>query len=131
MTGTAELLSHELRRGLIAVALDFGEDLGVRCAVAVLDSNGSLIAAERDPGLPEEALGAAVGHARRALVAREPSGSAAAAGLPLGEEAAPHRTVGAVGVCGGPEGFSVEAAAVAARAVGLGRFVRRRAAPAA
>lgn len=105
-------------RALLNVALDLADDLGVACAVVVVDRAAPLRAAERPGTVPGEHLDRALEGARAVLR----DGGLEVAGPDVG--ALPLRLDGvgrgALAVAGGPEGFAVEACRAAARALGLG-----------
>lgn len=108
-------LSTVQARALIAVVTDMAEDLALACTVVVVDAQGHLLAAER----PAEAPGASVD--RALALARGTVRGDAAAGDALGGASLTHdgRLLGAVAVCGGPDGFAGEAAHAAALALQL------------
>lgn len=101
------------------MVIDLADDLGVTCAVVVLDADGGLLRAQRPPRLRVGALDEAADRAREALAAGGFSEAGGAAGLPLAGRPLP---VGAIGVSGGPPGFAAEAVRSAVRAAGLGRL---------
>lgn len=109
--------SAEQRTALVRVVLDLADDLGYPCAVAVIDGDGRLLSAERDPRLPAADFERALGVARDALRSGTPAHGHGASALPLADGV---RLVGAVGAGGGPPGFASEAVAAAVRAAGLG-----------
>ena len=104
-------------RALIGVVLDLADDMGIPCAVVVVDGWGGVRASERLDGIGPDALDRAAAGARRALA--EP-------GVPsvdrsVGSRALrPHDPVGALAVAGGPEGFARLACRAAANALRLG-----------
>jgi len=99
--------------------MDLADDLGVTCAVVVVDADGGLLRAQRHPRLRIGALDEAADRAREALAAAGFTEAGAAAGLTLDGWPLP---VGAVGVSGGPPGFAGEAVRSAVLASGLGRL---------
>jgi uncharacterized protein GlcG (DUF336 family) len=106
-------------RALIAVAVDLAEDLDVECAVAVVDAQGTLLAAERAASVPGDALSAAIAAARRVVTRRRAESSAPAS------SAVALDARGALAVSGGPDGFALEACRSAAQALGFGRSPAR------
>jgi uncharacterized protein GlcG (DUF336 family) len=113
----ADLLSDEEARALVSVVTGIAEDLGVDCAVAVLDSRGDVHVAVRSGQLSGDALASAIACARAAVVKPEAIVTrAGAAGVALSSAGGLR---GGLGVSGGPEGFGLEACRHARQALGL------------
>ncbi len=113
----SDALSDEEARALVSVATGIAEDLGVGCAVAVLDAHGDVHVAVRSGQLSGRALESAIACARAAVVDPEAAViQAGAAGVAL---RSPRGVQGALGVSGGPEGFGLEACQQARQALGL------------
>jgi len=110
-------LADEAARALVSVAVGLAEDLGVPCAVVVLDAFGDLRLAERSGRLPGPALTSAIDAARAALAGHDATTTeAGSAAIVLRDE---FGLRGALGVAGGPDGFGLEACRNAGRALGL------------
>jgi len=109
-------IADERLRAVVSVVTGLAEDLGVDCAVVVLDRGGDIRHAERGAGTPGPALDLAITAARSRLAGRVPARSGADA-VVLRDDVALH---GALGVAGGPDGFASEACRTAARALGFG-----------
>ena len=106
-------------RAVISVALGMAEDLGVPCAVVLLDPDGGLQVAERAGSLPGRRMTSAIDGGRAALAGHDASAvHPETAGIVLRDDAGLR---GALGVSGGPDGFALEACRHAARAFGLTR----------
>jgi hypothetical protein len=110
-------LADEAARALVSVAVGLAEDLGVPCAVVVLDAFGDLRLAERSGRLPGPTLTSAIDAARAALAGHDATAAeAGSAAIVLRDE---FGLRGALGVAGGPDGFGLEACRNAGRALGL------------
>jgi hypothetical protein len=110
-------LPDEEARALVSVAVGLAEDLGIPCAVVVLDADGAVRLAERSGRLAGPALASAIDAARAALAGLDqtaigPGGAAVVLRDAIGLR-------GALGVAGGPDGFGLEASRHARRALGL------------
>lgn len=118
ISGPSTSFADERSRALVSVVTGLAEDLGVECAVVVLDRGGDVRHAERGATTPAIALDQAITAARARLAGRAPA--AARSGVDaviLRDAAALH---GALGVSGGPDGFASDACRAAARALGFG-----------
>lgn len=109
----------EQTRLLARVVLDLADDLGVSCAVVIVDGDGEPLRAQRAPQAGPIDLEAATIRAREALAAAGFTDAGTSAGLPLDAHPLP---VGAIGVGGGPPGFAAEAVRSAVEAAGFGRL---------
>ena len=101
-------------RALVAVVLGLADDLGVDCAVVVVDRTGGLLVGERPETVARAELDRALGAARSAL--RGGGAGPEADGVVL---EAPDGARAALGVSGGPDGFPAEACRAAAEALRL------------
>jgi hypothetical protein len=111
------VLSDEAARALVSVTVGLAEDLGVPCAVVVLDAFGDVRLAERSGSLPGPALASAIDAAHAALAGHDATVVGAGSGaIVLRDDTGMH---GALGVAGGPDGFGLEACRHAGRALGL------------
>lgn len=115
--GAAAALGDEEARALVSVVTGLAEDLGVVCAIAVLDPRGAVQVAVRAGGLSGEALDAAIAAARRAIA--DPDGPIAATDAVGVALLGADGVRGALGVSGGPEGFGSEACRHARGALGF------------
>jgi len=116
-TVEGRLLPDEAARALVSVAAGLAEDLGVPCAVVVLDAFGDVRLAERSGSLPGPALASAIDAAHAALAGHDATAvGAGSAAIVLRDELGIR---GALGVAGGPDGFGLEACRHAGRALGL------------
>ena len=93
-------------RALLNVALDLADDLGVACAVAVVNRAGALRGAERPGSLPGEHIDGALASARALLATGARGGGPRRRRPPLRLDGGGR---GALAVAGGPDGFAVEA----------------------
>ena len=113
----AATLPDEEARAVVSVALGIADDLGVPCAVVLLDPDGELQLAERSGSVPGRTLRWAIDAGHAALAGHDATAVAAeTTALVLRDDAAVR---GALGISGGPAGFALEACRHAARALGL------------
>ena len=110
-------LADEEARALVSVSTGLAEDLGVPCAVVVLDAFGDVRLAERSGRLPGPALASAIDAARAALAGHDATAAAEGSSAIVLRDQSGVR--GALGVSGGPGGFAGEACRHAGRALGL------------
>lgn len=111
-------LPDEDARAVVSVALGIADDLGVPCAVVLLDPDGELRLAERSGSVPGRTLRWAVDAGQAALAGHDATGVAPeTTALVLRDDVA---LCGALGISGGPAGFAAEACRHAARALRLG-----------
>ena len=111
-------LDAEQVRALIGIGSDLAEDLGVTCAIAVLDPDGELQGAERHGAAPAGLMVRAIRFGQAALLrASEISSGPDAVGIVL--RAGDGRPRGALGVSGSMDGFALEACRSAVLALGF------------
>ncbi len=115
-SGAATLPDQEAR-AVVSVALGIADDLGVPCAVVLLDPDGELQLAERSGSVPGRTLRWAIDAGHAALAGSDATAVApGTTALVLRDDVALR---GALGISGGPAGFALEACRHAARALGL------------